>query len=79
MAMLISYASVAVHAATHVAGDSIDCELCVPQGNTPAITVGELDHGVRPVLQAHGQAESPHVASERHLFPYQQRAPPLSD
>ena len=77
--MLISYASVAVHAATHVAGDSIDCELCMPHGNTPAITSAKPDHGVRPAQHAYDQTEPQHLACERCLLAYQQRAPPLID
>jgi hypothetical protein len=44
LALLISHTSVAVHAAVHEMGDSVECQLCSSFGNVaPVATAGDDD------------------------------------
>lgn len=53
IAVLIGHASVAVHAATHISGDTTDCDLCISYGNATETLSEQQDNDVRPVHDTH--------------------------
>ena len=76
LALLISHTSVAVHAAVHEMGDSVECQLCSSFGNVgPLATSGDDE---RPSWQHEAPPESVcRVVPDAHrAAPPGQRGPP---
>ena len=76
LALLISHTSVAVHAAVHEMGDSVECQLCSSFGNVaPAATAGD-DESLPWQHEAPAEFFSRVVPETHRAAPPGQRGPP---
>lgn len=78
LGLLVSHASIAVHAATHVSGDSADCELCLSYGDSPGVVA--TAHEQRLPDGRGQQLSDPLVSSldTRQVVSFRPRGPPSS-
>ena len=79
IALLIGHASVAVHAASHVASDFAGCELCISYDDSSQALDSVPDQGVRPVLAEPVPLAASTATFSRKTLPYFQRGPPISN
>ena len=77
VALLIGHVGIAVHAATHVAGDTADCELCLSFTDTSYVVAEGQDRKFPDVAYRFARTDSDAVPSGRQNAPYHPRGPPL--
>lgn len=79
IALLIGHASVAVHAASHVASDFAECKLCISYGDSSEALDSVPEQGVRAVLAEPVTLAASAATFSRRILPYFQRGPPISN
>ena len=79
LAVLVSHAGVAVHATTHVSGDSSKCEYCVAYGDSIFATDTVHKQAVPELTPEHVSAILTVPTASRQALPFRPRDPPLAD
>ncbi|RZV36327.1 MAG: hypothetical protein EX272_08795 [Chromatiales bacterium] len=77
VALLIGHVGIAVHAATHVAGDASDCALCFSFTDTSYAAADGQVREIPDVAYRFSLTDPDAGPSERQDAPYHPRGPPL--
>ncbi|MDH3621328.1 MAG: hypothetical protein OER91_10565 [Gammaproteobacteria bacterium] len=78
IAFLIGHVGIAVHAATHVSGDSGDCELCISYGDATHVVAAGHEQVLENTQYRHALVDLNALPDTLPEAPYHPRGPPLS-
>jgi hypothetical protein len=76
LALLISHTSVAVHAAVHEMGDSVECQLCSSFGNVAPVATAGDDDCLSWQREVPAESVGRAVPNTHRVAPPGQRGPP---
>jgi hypothetical protein len=79
LALLVSHVGIAVHAATHVSGDSGECEYCTAYGDSTHAVDAEHEQSLPQRARGHVSAVPSAPTASRQALPFRPRDPPLAN